>query len=73
MRSCALRTGNTNRFLSSSTTNDGLTSALTWDILYGDGVVSGETKNGEATNCTYGLERVSALNGSTPDGVCPVI
>ena len=60
MRSYALRTGNTNRLLSSSTTNDGLTSALTWDILYGDGVVISESKNGEATSYTY-------------DGVCPVI
>ena len=58
-------TYNANRLLSGVATSDGLTSSLTWDILYGDGVVISESKNGEATSYTYGLERVSALTGST--------
>ena len=58
-------TYNVNRLLSGVATSDGLTSSLTWDILYGDGVVISESKNGEATSYTYGLERISALTGRT--------
>ena len=42
-----------------------MTTALTWDILYGDGVVISTDQNGESTNYTYGLERISAISGST--------
>ena len=56
---------NTNRLLSTVTTSDNLTTALTWDILYGDGVVISENRNGEQTSYTYGLDRISALSGST--------
>ena len=47
------------------TTSDNLTTSLSWDILYGDGVVISSTKNGEQTNYTYGLERISAQTGKT--------
>jgi len=56
---------NANRLLSEIRTSEGLTTALTWDILYGDGVVIAENQNGQTTNYTYGLERISALSGST--------
>ena len=36
-----------------------LTTSLTWDILYGDGVVIAENQNGQTTSYTYGLERIS--------------
>ena len=42
-----------------------MTTALTWDILYGDGVVISAAQNGETTNYTYGLERISAITGRT--------
>ena len=42
-----------------------MTTALTWDILYGDGVVISAAQNGETTSYTYGLERISALTGNT--------
>ena len=42
-----------------------LTTALTWDILYGDGVVISENQSGQMTSYTYGLERISAKTGST--------
>ena len=42
-----------------------MTTALTWDILYGDGVVISENQNGQTTSYTYGLERISAISGST--------
>ena len=38
---------------------------LTWDILQGEGVVIGAARNGETTNYTYGLERISAISGKT--------
>ena len=56
---------NANRLLSEIRTSEDLTTALTWDILYGDGVVIGAAQNGETTNYTYGLERISALAGKT--------
>ena len=56
---------NANRLLSEIRTGDGLTTALTWDILYGDGVVISAAQNGKQTNYTYGLERISAITGST--------
>ena len=58
-------TYNANRLLSSIKTSEDLTTALTWDILYGDGVVISTDQNGKTTNYTYGLERISALSGST--------
>ena len=58
-------TYNANRLLSSIKTSEDLTTALTWDILYGDGVVISADKNGQATNYTYGLERISAKTGNT--------
>ncbi len=42
-----------------------MTTALTWDILYGDGVVICADQNGQTTSYTYGLERISAITGST--------
>ena len=54
---------NANRLLSSITTGEDLTTTLTWDILYGEGVVIGAAQNGQATSYTYGLERISALSG----------
>lgn len=42
-----------------------LTTTLTWDILYRDGVVISTDQNGQTTNYTYGLERISAISGST--------
>ena len=42
-----------------------MTTTLTWDILYGDGVVISAAQNGETTNYTYGLERISAITGRT--------
>ncbi len=42
-----------------------MTTALTWDILYGDGVVISTDQNGKTTSYTYGLERISAKTGST--------
>ena len=57
-------TYNANRLLSSVTTPESTTN-LTWDILYGDGVVISETTGKNTTNYTYGLERISALTGST--------
>ena len=42
-----------------------LTTSLTWDILYGDGVVIAENQNGKTTNYTYGIERISVKTGST--------
>ena len=56
---------NANRLLSSITTGEDLTTTLTWDILYGEGVVISAAQNGQATSYTYGLERISALSGST--------
>ena len=56
---------NANRLLRTVTTSDNLTTALTWDILYGDGVVIAENRNGASTNYTYGLERISALSGNS--------
>ena len=44
---------------------ENLTTSLTWDILYGDGVVIGAAQNGQTTSYTYGLERISAKTGST--------
>ncbi len=58
-------TYNANRLLSEIRTSEDLTTTLTWDILYGDGVVISAAKNGQTTNYTYGLERISALSGST--------
>ena len=58
-------TYNANRLLSEIRTSEDLTTTLTWDILYGDGVVIGAAQNGEQTNYTYGLERISALTGKT--------
>ena len=57
-------TYNANRLLSSITNNIGTTS-LTWDILYGDGVVIGAAQNGENTRFVYGLERILAISGSS--------
>ena len=57
-------TYNANRLLSSVTTPEATTS-LTWDILYGDGVVISETTGKNTTDYTYGLERISSLTGST--------
>ena len=48
--------------LSTVNTNTSTTS-LTWDILYGDGVVISSVKDGETTDYTYGLERISASTG----------
>ena len=56
-------TYNANRLLSSVTTPEATTS-LTWDILYGDGVVISETTGKKTTDYTYGLERISAQTGS---------
>ena len=42
-----------------------MTTTLTWDILYGDGVVISAAQNGQKTSYTYGLERISAKTGST--------
>ena len=58
-------TYNTNRLLSEIRTSEDLTTTLTWDILYGDGVVISADQNGQTTNYTYGLERISAKTGST--------
>ena len=58
-------TYNANRLLSTIKTSEDLTTALTWDILYGDGVVISENQNGQTTSYTYGLERISAKTGST--------
>lgn len=58
-------TYNANRLLSEIRTSEDLTTALTWDILYGDGVVISTDQNGQTTNYTYGLERISAISGST--------
>ena len=58
-------TYNANRLLSEIRTNEDLTTTLTWDILYGDGVVISADQNGKSTNYTYGLERISALTGKT--------
>ncbi|MBQ7697498.1 MAG: RHS repeat-associated core domain-containing protein, partial [Paludibacteraceae bacterium] len=57
-------TYNANRLLSGVTNKDG-TTALTYDILYGDGVVISENHSGEQTTYTYGLERISAITGKT--------
>ena len=54
-------TYNANRLLSSITNNTG-TTTLTYDILYGDGVVLQSAQNGEKTSFVYGLERVSAIS-----------
>ncbi len=56
-------TYNANRLLSSVTTPESTTN-LTWDILYGDGVVISETTGKKTTDYTYGLERISAQTGS---------
>ena len=56
-------TYNANGLLGSVTTPEA-TTTLTWDILYGDGVVISETTGKKTTNYTYGLERISALTGS---------
>ena len=56
---------NANRLLSEIRTNEDLTTTLTWDILYGDGVVISAAQNGQKTSYTYGLERISAKTGST--------
>ena len=56
---------NANRLLSEIRTSEDLTTTLTWDILYGDGVVISAAQNGQTTNYTYGLERISAISGST--------
>ena len=56
-------TYNADRLLSSVTTPE-TTTNLTWDILYGDGVVISETTGKATTDYTYGLERISALTGS---------
>ena len=56
---------NANRLLSEIRTSEDLTTTLTWDILYGDGVVISAAQNGQTTNYTYGLERISAKTGST--------
>ena len=45
--------------LSTVNTNSS-TTTLTWDILYGDGVVISSIKDGQTTDYTYGLERISA-------------
>ena len=58
-------TYNANRLLSTIKTSEDLTTTLTWDILYGDGVVISENQNGQTTSYTYGLERISAKTGST--------
>ena len=58
-------TYNANRLLSEIRTSEDLTTTLTWDILYGDGVVISADQNGKSTNYTYGLERISAISGST--------
>ena len=58
-------TYNANRLLSTIKTSEDLTTTLTWDILYGDGVVISAAQNGESTSYTYGLERISALTGKT--------
>ena len=56
---------NANRLLSEIRTSEDLTTTLTWDILYGDGVVISTDQNGKTTNYTYGLERISAITGRT--------
>ena len=56
-------TYNADRLLSSATTPEATTS-LTWDILYGDGVVISETTGKNSTDYTYGLERISSQTGS---------
>ncbi|MBQ8935122.1 MAG: hypothetical protein IJ049_01780 [Oscillospiraceae bacterium] len=56
-------TYNANRLLSSVTTPEA-TTKLTWDILYGDGVVISETSGKSTTDYTYGLDRISAITGS---------
>ena len=56
-------TYNADRLLSSVTTPEATTN-LTWDILYGDGVVISETTGKNTTNYTYGLERISTITGS---------
>ena len=48
--------------LSTVNTNSSTTS-ITWDILYGDGVVISANENGAITDYTYGLERISASSG----------
>ena len=53
------------RSLSEIRTNEDLTTTLTWDILYGDGVVISAAQNGQQTSYTYGLERISAQTGNT--------
>ena len=58
-------TYNANRLLSTIKTSEDLTTTLTWDILYGDGVVISAAQNGQTTNYTYGVERISAISGST--------
>ena len=58
-------TYNANRLLSEIRTSEDLTTTLTWDILYGDGVVISAAQNGQTTSYTYGLERISAKTGST--------
>ena len=56
-------TYNANGLLNTITNAEGTTS-LTWDILMGDGVVISASINGEETNYTYGLERISAQTGN---------
>ena len=56
-------TYNADRLLSSVTTPEAATN-LTWDILYGDGVVISETTGKNTTDYTYGLERISAITES---------
>ena len=46
--------------LLSSIQQNNVTTTLTWDILNGDGVVIIAAKNGEVTDYTYGIERISA-------------
>ena len=48
--------------ISTVTNNDSLTT-LTWDTLYGEGVVISAAENGTVTDYTYGLERISASTG----------
>ena len=56
---------NAQRLLSSVTTSEDVTTTLTYDILYGDGVVIQSAQNGETTRFVYGLERISAISGNT--------
>ena len=58
-------TYNANRLLSTIKTSEDLTTTLTWDILYGDGVVISAAQNGQQTSYTHGLERISAQTGNT--------